>query len=121
MPFWLVGQISSAPPPQAQESDVGSDTYTPDEVAKRWKCSAAHVRNLITNGELEAFRLGGKLLRIKGSAIEDYERCHSTSCNGSVEGGPRLPKKAESELAAKDLRAAMRQARQRSSLASSRN
>ena len=100
---------------------MGSDTFTPDEVAKRWKCSAAHVRNLITNGELEAFRLGGKLLRIKASAIEDYERCQSTSCNGSEEDGHVLPTKAVSELAAKDLRAAMRQARQRSSLASSRN
>jgi len=38
--------------------------YTPAPLAAEWKCSAHQIRNLIDNGELRAFRLGGKLLRI---------------------------------------------------------
>ena len=43
---------------------------TPAKVAMRWDCSERLVRNLITGGRLPAFRLGGKLLRIR---VEDVE------------------------------------------------
>lgn len=62
---------------------------TPEDVAERWGCSASHVRRLIANGELPAFRLGGKLIRIRPQDVEAYE-CPNTDCNASVEDGPSL-------------------------------
>lgn len=52
---------------------------TPAEVAQRWKCSAAHVRKMIDNGELPAFRAGGKLLRVREADLEAYEQRGSTT------------------------------------------
>lgn len=46
--------------------------FTPATLAMRWQCSERHIRNLISSGDLPAFRLG-KLLRIKRQAVEDYE------------------------------------------------
>ena len=40
--------------------------YTPAEISTFAKCSQGFVRKEIRNGNLPAFRLGGKLLRIKG-------------------------------------------------------
>lgn len=48
---------------------------TPDQLAKRWHCSANTVRNLIAAGKLDACRVGKKLLRISETAIEEYEQC----------------------------------------------
>ncbi len=48
--------------------------YTPATLAKRWLCSDQHIRNMIERGELKAFRVGGKLVRITAEEAEDYER-----------------------------------------------
>lgn len=48
---------------------------TPDQLAKRWHCSANTVRNLIAAGKLDAYRVGKKLFRISDAAIEEYEQC----------------------------------------------
>src|SRR5687767_4805595 len=40
--------------------------YTPAQIAEFAQCSSSYVRKEIGNGNLPAFRLGGKLLRIKG-------------------------------------------------------
>ena len=47
--------------------------YTPASLADRWECSERHVRNMIAAGELPAFRLGGKLLRIRAEDVEAFE------------------------------------------------
>jgi excisionase family DNA binding protein len=46
---------------------------TPEQLAERWHCSANTIRNLITAGKLDAYRVGKKLLRIPAEAIEEYE------------------------------------------------
>lgn len=46
---------------------------TPEQVALRWGCSSNHVRNLIKRGDLRAFRLGERLLRVPIDAVEEYE------------------------------------------------
>ena len=33
--------------------------FTPGDLAERWGCTERHVRNLISRGELQFFRLGG--------------------------------------------------------------
>ncbi|MAW88481.1 MAG: hypothetical protein CMJ42_18330 [Phyllobacteriaceae bacterium] len=52
-----------------------SQVMTPEMLAERWHCSARHVRTLITDGELNAFRVG-KLWRIRVEDVEAYE-CRS--------------------------------------------
>ena len=47
--------------------------FTPATLALRWHCSERHVRNMIDRGELPAFRLGGKLLRIRTADVIAFE------------------------------------------------
>ena len=47
--------------------------FTPATLAKRWECSERHIRNLINEGKLGFFRLGGKLVRIRASDVETFE------------------------------------------------
>lgn len=64
-----------------QEHVIKRCPHTPATLAAEWRCSARHVRNLIELGELRAFRLGGKLLRIPADAVEEFERRNDTvSC-----------------------------------------
>lgn len=46
---------------------------TPSMLAEEWACSEPHVRNLIAQGILPHFRLGGKLLRIRREDVEAFE------------------------------------------------
>jgi excisionase family DNA binding protein len=68
--------------------------YTPATLADRWCCSERHIRNLIAAGELRAFRLGGKLLRIQAEAVEEFIQCQNTASDASTAdsaspGGPQ--------------------------------
>ena len=51
--------------------------YTPRTLAELWQCSERHVRNLIKDGKLPAFRVGGKLLRISGDAVTEFESANT--------------------------------------------
>ncbi|WP_336067101.1 helix-turn-helix domain-containing protein [Nitratireductor rhodophyticola] len=53
--------------------DETPSVFTPRTLAERWECSERHVRKLIDKGDLPAFRLGGKLLRIRREIVESYE------------------------------------------------
>jgi hypothetical protein len=50
----------------------------PIDVAERWQCSEAHVRNLYRRCQLTGFKAGGKLLRFRLSDVEAYE-CASSN------------------------------------------
>lgn len=47
--------------------------YSPRMLAERWECSEAHIRQMVAKGELTAFRLGGKLIRISAEEVEKVE------------------------------------------------
>lgn len=49
------------------------NVYTPDTLAARWGCSGQHVRNMIRRGDLEAWKLQGKLLRISVKTVVAFE------------------------------------------------
>jgi len=51
----------------------GGRPYTPDQLAELWGCSPNHVRNLIRQGDLRAFRLGARLLRVPADAVHEFE------------------------------------------------
>ncbi|MFD9897496.1 hypothetical protein [Mesorhizobium sp. NPDC059025] len=52
---------------------------TPKMLADAWHCSERHIRNLIESGELKAFKLGEKLLRITTNEAELFRQRNSTS------------------------------------------
>jgi excisionase family DNA binding protein len=58
--------------------------FTPATLAQEWGCSERHVRNLVAAGQLRAFRLGSKLLRIPAEAVEEFACQHTAS--GTSEG-----------------------------------
>ena len=67
--------------------------FTPAALAREWECSERHIRNLIAAGQLRAFRLGGKLLRISSEEAEAF-KCRNTASDGSMDasaspGGPQ--------------------------------
>lgn len=53
----------------AQEPNPAPAVYSPRTLAARWGCSERHIRNMIQRGELAAFRLGQKLVRIPAEAV----------------------------------------------------
>lgn len=57
--------------------------FTPKSLADHWECSERHVRKLVACGKLPAFRLGGKLLRIKPEDVENFEKCQSGDLHDS--------------------------------------
>jgi excisionase family DNA binding protein len=68
--------------------------FTPAMLAKEWACSERHIRNLVAAGQLRAFRLGGKLLRIPEDAVQEFMQCQTTASDGSTDasashGGPQ--------------------------------
>ena len=72
---------------------IAPRSYTPEDVAARWKCSPSHVRKLISTGELRAWRLGGKLLRIRPEDVENFEQRNAVEL-------PRSSPSAEDTVAA---------------------
>ena len=44
--------------------------YSASSLAELWGCSERHIRNMVADGRLRGFRLGGKLLRIPVDAVE---------------------------------------------------
>ena len=49
-------------------------------LADRWGCGTDTIYNLIHSGNLVAFKLGGKLLRIRAEEVERYE-CQNIASN----------------------------------------
>lgn len=64
--------------------------YTPETLAEHWDCSPRHIRNMIREGELPAFRLGGKLLRIRPEDVEAYE-CQQIGASSDTEASTASP------------------------------
>ncbi len=65
------------------------NVFTPSMLADRWACSERHIRNMIDRGELPAFRLGGKLIRIRPEDVEAFE-CQSGDLPASKENTASL-------------------------------
>jgi len=70
--------------------------YTPAMLAERWECSERHVRNMIASGELPAFRLAGKLLRIRAEDVEAFECQNGASPDCEVNSASHGMKLVES-------------------------
>ena len=85
------------------------ETYSPAQIAERWDCSVEVVRYLIHSGELDGFRAGRRLIRVRADKLAEYE-----ISRGSARGvlGPRVPQEGTAVRAQqlRDLRSALRTA-----------
>ncbi len=70
---------------------------TPATLAERWECSETTVRALIKSGRLRAFKLAGKLYRIRPDEVERFE-CQNTDLCSTVANGAS-PSKTLNEAA----------------------
>ncbi|WP_294189006.1 helix-turn-helix domain-containing protein [uncultured Sphingomonas sp.] len=67
-------------------------------LAKHWGCSTDTIYSLIASGNLAAFKLGGKLLRIRSDEVERFE-CQTTASNDTATGSPSSGTRTESAAA----------------------
>ena len=49
------------------------ELFTIQELASKWKVSNSYIRNKIRNGELRTEPIGGRLIRISQSAIDEFK------------------------------------------------
>ena len=73
--------------------------FTPASLAEHLGCSERLIRNEIAAGNLRAFRVGEKLLRIEPEAVEEY-KCRTTGSPDSEDNGPLPSSRAGSERTA---------------------
>lgn len=65
-------------------------------LAERWECGTDTVYSLIRSGDLRAFKLGGKLLRIRHDEVERFEcQATTTPSNDTEASSPSSGMKAE--------------------------
>lgn len=74
--------------------------YSVATLAEHWGCGTDTIYSLIRGGELRAFKLGGKLLRIRNDEVERFE-CQNTACNDT---GASLPSSGTRMDDATDIR-----------------
>lgn len=65
--------------------------YTVASLADHWGTSDTFIYDQIKAGRLQAFKLGGKLIRIKPEAVEEYE------CQGIHGRSASLPANEQTE------------------------
>lgn len=68
--------------------------YSVATLAEHWGCGTDTVYSLIRGGDLPAFKLGGKLLRIRSDEVERYE-CQTTPCSDIATNSPLSGTKAD--------------------------
>lgn len=61
--------------------------YSVASLAEHWGCGTDTVYSLIKSGDLPAFKLGGRLLRVRGEEVEKFE-CRSTASNDTEKSSP---------------------------------
>lgn len=52
---------------------MASGIFDVASLAEHWGCGTDTVYTLIRSGDLQAFKLGGKLIRIRADEVERYE------------------------------------------------
>jgi excisionase family DNA binding protein len=79
----------------AEEGPGYANVYTPRTLAKRWKCSPETIYTMIARGDLAAFKVGGKLLRIKAEDVEAFEQRSGDVEGATKEAQPDAPEEAK--------------------------
>jgi len=70
-------------------------------LAEHWACGTDTIYSLIRGGELQAFKLGGKLIRIRAEEVERFE-CRTITPSNDTEAS--LPSYGSRTANATDIR-----------------
>lgn len=73
--------------------------YSVASLAKHWGCGTDTVYSLIHSGDLKAFKLGGKLFRIRADEVERYECQTNTPSNDTEASSPSSSTKVDDATA----------------------
>jgi len=96
--LWLVSEVEAylkAWPTEDEARSEGSPSaiddrpFSVEKLAKRWGCSANHIRHMVNSKELPAFRVG-RLMRITAQTVIEIEKRASDfggSQLGSLDAG----------------------------------
>jgi excisionase family DNA binding protein len=97
-----------------REREMGDPPFSPKLLAKRWGCSPQFVHKLIRKGELKAFKLGEKLLRIPMEEVRRWESQPAVTSSESLADGWSSPPggKARDDIAFASLMDSVRKRRQ---------
>lgn len=71
--------------------------YSVSSLAERWDCTPDVIYRLVRTGQLQAFRLGGKLLRVRVQEVERFES--QTTASSPIEDASLSPTATASEVA----------------------
>lgn len=71
--------------------------YTVKALAERWGCSDEHIRKMVKSGQLQAFALGGKLIRISAEEVDRWEKGRNSF--GTGESLPSASSRADIDSA----------------------
>jgi excisionase family DNA binding protein len=80
---------------------VSAQVYSVASLADHWGCGTDTVYSLIRSGDLRAFKLGGKLLRIREDEVERFE-CRTITASNDT--GAPSPSYGTREEDATDIR-----------------
>jgi len=69
--------------------------YSVASLAEHWGCGPDTVYSLIHSGNLKAFKLGGRLYRIRADEVERYECNPITPCNDTEISSPSCGTRAD--------------------------
>ncbi|GAM01882.1 helix-turn-helix domain-containing protein [Sphingomonas parapaucimobilis] len=61
--------------------------YSVSSLAEHWGCGTDTVYSLIKSGDLPAFKLGGRLLRVRSEEVEKFE-CQNIASNDIEKSSP---------------------------------
>ncbi|MCW2763351.1 MAG: hypothetical protein JWR85_3552 [Marmoricola sp.] len=70
------------------DSRQGATVYSVASLAEHWGCGSDTVYALIRSGDLVAFKLGGRLLRIRAHEVEQYECRQITASSDTAKNTP---------------------------------
>ena len=79
----------------ASQPEPKPPVYSVASLAEHWGCGTDTVYALIRSGDLPAFKVGGKLLRIRGAEVERYECRTNTPSNDTAACSPSSGTKRE--------------------------
>lgn len=72
-----------------------ANVYSVASLAEHWGCGTDTVYSLIHSGDLKAFKLGGKLFRIRADEVERFECQTNTPCNDTEASLPSSSMKVD--------------------------
>lgn len=63
---------------------MANSVYSVASLAEHWECGTDTIYSMIKSGDLPAFKVGGRLLRIRADEVERFECRTATASNDTA-------------------------------------